>query len=107
MFANVAAGATVYYYNGTTGWGPTYGGLPTVMLAVPAPQVGTGSAGVKPGGFGFTVNGVLNQTIVVEASTYLTNWQSIWTNTLSAGSTNFVDPQWVNHPHRFYRLRSN
>ena len=107
MFADVAAGATVYYYNGTTGWGPTYGGLPTVMLAVPPPQVGTGSAGVKPGGFGFTINGVLNQTIVVEASTYLTNWQSIWTNTLSAGSTNFVDPQWLNHPHRFYRLRSN
>jgi hypothetical protein len=107
MFANVAAGATVYYDSGTTGWGPTYGDLPTVMLAVPAPQVGTGSAGVKPGGFGFTITGIVNQTIVVEASTNLTNWQSIWTNTLSTGATNFVDPQWLNHPRRFYRLRSN
>jgi len=106
IFSDVDAGATVYYYNGATGWGPTYGGLPTVMLVVPAPQVGTGSAGVKPGGFGFTLNGILNQTIVVEAGTYLVNWPSIWTNTLSAGSTNFVDPQWVNYPRRFYRLRS-
>jgi hypothetical protein len=106
MFANVGPGATVFYYYGTTGWGATYGGLPTVML-YPPPQVSTGSAGVQPGGFGFTLTGVLNQTIVVEASTNLTNWQSIWTNTLSAGATNFVDPQWLNHPRRFYRLRSN
>jgi len=107
MFNNVAPGAKVYYYYGTTGWGPTYGGLPTVMLGAPAPQVAAASAGVKPGGFGFTLNGVVNQTIVVEASTNLVNWQSIWTNTLSTGSTNFVDPQWANFPRRFYRLRSN
>jgi hypothetical protein len=106
VFYAVGAGAVVYYYYGLTGWGPTYGGLPTVMLGAPAPQVSTGSAGVKPGGFGFTVTGVVNQTIVVEASTNLTNWQSIWTNTLSAVSTNFVDPEWLNHPRRFYRLRS-
>jgi hypothetical protein len=104
MFYDLGAGAKVYYYYGTTGWGLTYGGLPTVMLGAPAPQVGTGSAGVKPGGFGFTINGVVNQTIVLEASTNLTNWQSIRTNTLSGVSTNFVDPQWLNHPHRFYRV---
>ena len=103
----VGLGAKVYYYYGTTGWGTTYGDLPTVMLGAPAPQVGAGSAGVKPGGFGFTLNGVTNQTIVVEASTDLANWQPIWTNTLSTLSTNFVDPDWVNYPQRFYRLRSN
>jgi hypothetical protein len=107
MFDNVAPGAKVYYYYGTTGWGPMYGGLPTVMLGAPAPQVAAASAGVKPGGFGFTLNGVVNQTIVVEAGTNLVNWQSIWTNTLSTVSSNFVDPQWVNFPRRFYRLRSN
>jgi len=104
---NVGVGATVYYYYGTAGWGPTYGGLPTLMLGAPAPQVGAGSAGVKPGGFGFTLNGVVNQTIVIEASTNLVNWQPIWTRTLSTLSTNFVDPDWLNHPHRLYRLRSN
>jgi hypothetical protein len=106
-FGSVGPGAKIYYYYGTTGWGPTYGGLPTVMLGAPAPQVGTGSAGVKAGGFGFTLNGVTNQTIVVEASTDLANWQPIWTRTLSALSTNFVDPDSVNYPRRFYRLQSN
>ena len=34
-FVGVAAGAKVYYSCGTTGWGATYGGLPTVMLCAP------------------------------------------------------------------------
>ena len=78
-FAGVGAGAKAYYYCGTTGWGASYGGLPTVMLC--PPQIAPGSAGMKPGGFGFTLNFLTNQTIVVEASTNLPNWQPIWTNT--------------------------
>jgi len=77
------------------------------MLGAPAPQIGTGSAGAKPGGYGSTLTGVTNQTIVVEASTNLVNWQPIWTTTLSAVSSSFVDPEWLNFPHRFYRARSN
>jgi hypothetical protein len=65
----VAVGATIYYYYGTTGWERLYGGLPTVMLGAPAPQVGPGT--VTLGRFGFTITGVVNQTIVVEASTNL------------------------------------
>jgi BspA type Leucine rich repeat region (6 copies) len=34
VFHNVNAAATAYYLSGTTGWGPTYGGLPT-MISVP------------------------------------------------------------------------
>ena len=30
----------------------------------------------------------------------------VGTNTLTAGSSYFSDPQWTNHPSRFYRLRS-
>ena len=104
-FDNIGTNATVYYYYGATGWGTSYGGLSTVMLGAPAPQLGT--TAVQPGGFGFTITGVVNQTIVVEASTNLVTWQPIRTNTLSAVSTNFVDPQWLNHPRRFYRTRSN
>jgi hypothetical protein len=103
QFQNVGAGARAYYYCGTTGWGATYGGLPTVMLC--APQVAPGSAGVKPGGFGFTLTRLTNQTIVVEASTNLANWQPIWTNTLPGASADFVDPEWLQHPSRFYRAR--
>jgi len=105
MFGNVALGAKVYYYYGTTGWGPTYGGLPTLMLGAPAPQVAAASVGVKPGGFGFTLNGVVHQTIVIEASTNLGNpvWIPVGTNTLTGRSSYFSDPEWTNHPARFYR----
>jgi hypothetical protein len=106
-FSNVEASARVYYYYGTTGWGPMYGGLPTIMLGAPAPQIGTGTTGVQPGGFGFTIAGAINQTIVVEASTNLVTWHPVWTNTLSAVSTNFLDPHSLNHPIRLYRVRSN
>ena len=102
-FANVGAGAKAYYYCGTTGWEATYGGLPTVMLC--PPQFAPGSAGVKPGGFGFTLTRLTNQTLVVEASTNLVNWQPIWTNTLPGASADFVDSQATNHPRRFYRVR--
>jgi hypothetical protein len=107
QFSGVGAGAKAYYYCGTTGWGATYGGwppLPTVMLM--APRIGPGSAGVKPGGFGFTLTCLTNQT-VVEASANLVNWQPIWTNTLSGASADFVDPEWLDHPMRFYRARSD
>jgi len=97
---------TVYYHYGTTGWGTTYGGRPTVMLGAPVPQIGGGSnAGIQSGNFGFTISGVPLQTIVVEASTNLVNWQPIWTNRLSSAATNFVDSQWQNFPARFYRAR--
>jgi len=104
-FANVGAGAKAYYYCGTTGWGTNYGGLPTVMLC--PPQIAPGSAGVKPGGFGFTLTFLTNQTIVVEASTNLVNWQPIWTNSLPDASADFVDPEWLQQPRRFYRARSD
>jgi hypothetical protein len=104
-FGGVGAGAKAYYYCGTTGWGATYGGLPTVMLC--PPQIAPGSAGVKPGGFGFTLTRLTNQTIVVEASANLMNWQPIWTNTQSGASADFVDPEWLNHSNRFYRARSD
>ena len=63
-FAGVGAGAKAYYYRGTTGWGQNFGYPPTVMLC--PPQIAPGSAGTKPGGFGFTLTRLTNQTIVVE-----------------------------------------
>ena len=86
------------------GWGETYGGLPTVMLF--APRIAPGSAGVRPSGlYGFTITAGPNQTIVVEASANLVNWQRIWTNTLSGASADFVDSTWLHRPFRFYRAR--
>jgi hypothetical protein len=105
VFAYVNGSAKVYYFPGTSGWGPTYGGLPTVMIFA---RFVPGSAGEKPGGFGFTINGGPDQTIIVEASTNLVHWQPIWTNTLfGIPSADFVDPQSLNHPIRLYRARPN
>ena len=104
FFGNYAP--VVYYYYGTSGWGTTYGGLTTVMLAAPAPQIEGGSnVGVQYGNFSFTITGVTNQTAVIEASTNLMDWQPVWTNMLSGASATFTDLQWTNYPARYYRAR--
>jgi hypothetical protein len=105
QFSQVGAGAKAYYSCGTTGWEATYGGLPTVMLC--APRIAPAGAGMKPGGFGFTLTCLTNPSIVVEASANLVNWQPIWTNTLSGASADFFDPEWLHHPSRFYRARTD
>jgi hypothetical protein len=45
---------------------------------------------------------------VVEACTNLPapDWSPVSTNTLINGWPYFSDPQWANHPNRFYRVRS-
>ena len=44
------------------------------------------------------------QEVLIFTATGTGAMEGAVTNTLSAGSTNFVDPQWLAHPHRFYRL---
>ena len=101
VFDSVSAAATVYYYAGKSGWELTYGGLTTMELSAP-PQLGSG-VGIHTGNFGFTIIGVNNQVITVEASTNLVNWQVIQTITLFGTSTNVTDTQWKSYPRRFYR----
>jgi hypothetical protein len=96
--------ATIYYYYGTTGWGITYGNLPTVELFEP-PQIGQTSAYMEPDNFNFTITGVNGQTVVVETSTNLMDWEPIWTNTLSGASTIFTDWQETNYSQRYYRAK--
>jgi len=96
--------ATVYYLYGTTGWGPTFGGAPTVLL-YPPPN----TLGFTGGHFGFNLTGPANTVIVVEACTNLSHavWLPVATNTLSAsGTSTFSDLQSGAHPTRFYRERS-
>lgn len=102
VFSGVSA--TVYYLAGTTGWGSTFDRLPTAKW-LPQMQSGT-SLGVQTNQFGFNLNWASGQTVVVEASTNLINWQPVQTNLLSTSSAYFGNPQWTNCPGRFYRLRS-
>ena len=98
---------TLYYLPGTTGWGPTFGGISTALWK-PQVQVSDGSFGVRTNRFGFNINWASGMVIVVEACTNLAHpvWSPLQTNTLSGDSSYFSDPQWTNYPARFYRLRS-
>lgn len=98
--------ATAYHLAGATGWGATFGGIPTALWN---PQVRSDvSLGVRTNPFGFNFIGPSNQVIVVEACTNLFHpqWQPVHTNILTGGSLYFSDPQCTNHPTRFYRVRS-
>jgi len=101
---------SAYYLPGTTGWDEftTNTGVPTALWTLPYPLVLNGSSGVQANQFGFTISWATNVTVVVEASTDLSNpvWTPIATNTLSSGTSSFADPDWTNYPNRFYRIRS-
>jgi hypothetical protein len=97
--------STVYYLPGTTGWGPTLGGLPTVLWN-PQAQTSDIRLGVRTNQLGFTITGAPNIVVVVEASANLADWSPLVQLTLTGGSSCFSDPEWTNYPARFYRLRS-
>jgi BspA type Leucine rich repeat region (6 copies) len=95
---------TVYYLSGTTGWGPTFSGVPTVLWN---PQANTLS--FTGGHFGFNLTGPTNAVIVVEACTNLSHaiWLPVATNTFSgSGTSTFSDLQSGAYPTRFYRERA-
>ena len=99
--------ATVYFLPRTTGWTTNFAGLPTAIWT-PEVQAADGGFGVKSNQFGFNVTWADGMSLVVEASTSLSNpvWSHVVTNTLSGGTFYFTDPQWTNYPSRFYRVRS-
>jgi hypothetical protein len=104
---SAANNATVYFLPGTTGWGTTFASRPTALWN-PLVQTSDASFGVRMNRFGFTITGTINLVIVVENCTNLANpvWTPVGTNTLAGGASYFSDPEWTNHPARFYRLRS-
>ena len=105
-----ADSATIYYLPGTTGWGPTFCDRSTALWWLPHPVILTlaPSFGVLSNEFGFTISWATNTSVVVETCTNLANpaWSPVQTNALTDGWSYFSDPEWTNHPARFYRLRS-
>lgn len=97
----------VYYLPGTSGWESSYAGRPT-MLWNPQVQTADGSFGVRQNQFGFNIAGTPGIPLVIEASAALA--PALWTPLQACALTNgllyFSDPQWTNHPKRFYRIRS-
>ena len=80
----------------------------TILAPTNAPRIystGTGF-GFATNCFGFNFSGLAGQTIVIDASTNLTTWTPLFTN--SATGTNavsFSDPVSSNFPARYYRAR--
>jgi len=95
---------TIYHLAGKTGWEEISYGHPVAIYGPPA-QIGVG---IRDGQFGFTVAGVENSTVVVEACTDQAAgvWTALQTNTIIGGSFYFADSDWANYPSRFYRLCS-
>ena len=68
-----------------------------------------GDAGValRTNQFGFNISWASGMAVAVDACTNPANpiWTPLQTNTLTGDTLYFSDPQWTNHPARFYRLR--
>ncbi len=86
---------TNYYLPGTTGWNPQV-------------QTSGDDFGVRTNRFGFSITATKGLGIVVDASTNLANpiWFPLATNSFVGIPYYFSDPQWTNHPARFYRTGS-
>ncbi len=104
---DLVASTIVYYLPGATGWGEALGGRPAVLWN-PQVQPGDPTFGVRANCFGFTITGNTNIPILVEASAAPAGapWFPLQSCTLTNGSLYVADPQWTNHPARFYRIRS-
>lgn len=91
------------YVIGAFGLYRLFGTLPTTV--VPQPSFSAGTAVKLPNGqFGFTTCGQPGQTLVIQASTNLVNWDSISTNTVVSGCIDFLDTQAPQIPNRYYRV---
>jgi len=66
-------------------------------------QAGAGGAAFVANRFGFNLSGMPGQTVVIEASTNLTSWTPLLTNSLLIGYYYFNDPDSTNFSRRFYR----
>jgi hypothetical protein len=98
--------AVAYYLPGTTGWGSTLEEIPAILWN-PQFQTHGPTFGMRTNQFGFMVTGSSNLVVVVEACTDLANpnWVPLSTNALRVGAFYFSNPDGMNFPSRFYRLR--
>jgi hypothetical protein len=79
----------------------TYGSVTSSVAALTV----QGSCSFISNGFGFNLSGMAGQTVVIEASTNLTSWMPLLTNSLQTGCFNFNDCDSTNTAQRFYRVR--
>lgn len=71
----------------------------------PAILVSDGGFGFRTNRFGFNVQALAHQVVVIEGSTDLVNWQPLQTNAPGSGPFSFSDPESGTLSRRFYRAR--
>ncbi len=98
--AGLTAGTTYYFVAAALDAASNQGPLSTEASLIPATPASLGGAGGGGGQFHFTVTGATGAKYVVQASTNLTGWISLTTNT---APFTFVDPAAGNFKQRFYR----
>lgn len=124
---NAPAGATIDQSLGVFTWRPTIAQSPsTNVISVKVEDNGVPSlsatqsflvtvikpakpslsnVGISNQQFTFIINGDSGPDYAIEASTDLENWSSIWTNPSPTPPFQFTDPDIMNFPRRFYRVR--
>ena len=76
----------------------------TVQLPTPIVLTADSNSSFSSTGFGFNFSGMAGQTVVIEASTSLTSWTPLLTNSLVTGYFYFHDPDSTNLMHFGDRL---
>lgn len=96
---------SVYYKSDSSGWASRFGGRQAILWN-PGILTSDGNFGLLSGKFGFTISGHDSELIKIETCTSLEteSWQAVSTTSLTASSAYFSDPDWIDHPKRFYRL---
>jgi len=97
--------ATIYYLPGSTGWSPTFAGVPATSWN-PAIKASGPDFGLQGGQFGFDITGNAGLTVMIQACTNLANpvWTPLQTATLTGGVYHFSEPFQPNAPARYYGL---
>ena len=97
---------TIYYIEGTDGWGDTFAGRPTAVWYLDEPELFLEQMTFDSAGVHFSVVGPAGRTVLVQACTGLAagEWQDLGTFSLDENGTYaFTDPGWADFPSRFYR----
>jgi hypothetical protein len=108
--SNVAAADSgSYFLVVTNGSGVTSNAMATLTvidLTTTPPVIVSGSAGFnRTNGFGFNLTAQSGQTIVVEISTNLVDWQPVFTNMFDTDPVSYRDLTAITNRSGFYRLR--
>ncbi|MDD8044618.1 MAG: leucine-rich repeat domain-containing protein, partial [Verrucomicrobiota bacterium] len=102
----IIAEPTIYYLEGTTGWGETFARRPTAVWYLDEPEVFIEQMTLDSTGVRFSVVGPAGRTVSVQACTDVAagEWGELGTYSLDeSGAYAFTDPAWADFPSRFYR----